>query len=178
MYKRQLERYPAVEISLTTGLSRRISQMLQKEEIAIAVIRGDYRWSEEKFLLSEEPICLVSSQPIELSDLPYKPHISYLTDSSLENMVREWWSESFSRPPLITMEVDGMDICRQMVLHGLGWAILPTIGLKKHDGLYTQELTWRNGDALLRRTWLMYPAASLELSAVNAFVDFLRSRKE
>lgn len=173
--KKFLDRYPEVEISLKTGLSRRINRMLQKEEISIAIIRGDYHWVEEKFLLSEEPICLVSSKPIEFSELPRMPQISYLTDSSLEPMVQEWWRESFSRPPLITMEVDNMDTCRQMVLHGLGWAILPAIGLSQQPAPFTRELFWRNGKPLLRRTWIMFPTAAMELSAVNAFVDFIKN---
>lgn len=173
--KNFLERYPDVEISLKTGLSRRINRMLRKEDIAVAIIRGDYPWIGEKFLIREEPICLVSSQPIEFSELPSKPQISYLTDSSLEPVIQEWWSESFSRPPLITMEVDSMDTCRQMVLHGLGWAILPAIGLSRQSAPFTRELFWRSGSPLLRRTWIMYTAASLELSAVRAFVDYIKT---
>lgn len=172
--KNFLERYPDVEISLKTGLSRRINRMLRKEDIAVAIIRGDYPWIGEKFLIREEPICLVSSQPIEFGELPSKPQISYLTDSSLEPVIQEWWSESFSRPPLITMEVDSMDTCRQMVLHGLGWAILPAIGLSRQSAPFTRELFWRSGSPLLRRTWIMYTAASLELSAVRAFVDYIK----
>ena len=170
-----LEQYPDVEISLKTGLSRRIYRMLQKEEISAAIIRGDYHWVEEKFLLSEEPICIVSSKPVEFNELPYKPQVTYLTDSSLEPMVQEWWRESFSRPPLITMEVDNMDACRQMVLHGLGWAILPAIGLGQQPAPFIRELFWQNGKPLLRRTWIMFPNSSLELSAVRAFVDFVRN---
>ena len=174
--KNFLELYPEVEISLKTGLSRRIYRMLQKEEISAAIIRGDYHWVEEKYLLSEEPICLVSSEPIDFNDLPFRPQISYLTDSSLEPMVQEWWRESFSRPPLITMEVDNMDTCRQMVLHGLGWAVLPAIGLSQQPAPFIRELFWRNGSPLLRRTWIMFPNSALELSAVRAFVEFVKSK--
>lgn len=147
-----------------------------KKEISIAIIRGDYHWVEEKFLLSEEPICLVSSKPIEFTELPHLPQISYLTDSSLEPMIQEWWRDFFSRPPFIPMEVDNMDTCRQMVLHGLGWAILPSIGLGHQPAPFTRELYWRNGKPLLRRTWIMFPTAALELSAVRAFVDFVKKK--
>lgn len=67
-----------------------------------------------------------------------------------------------------------MDTCRQMVLHGLGWAILPFIGLKEHDSLYTQKLHWRDGTPVLRRTWMLYRNSSLELSAVHAFIDYIK----
>ena len=168
--------YPEVEVSLKTGLSRRINRMFQKEEISVAIVRGDYHWPEEKVLLGEEPICLVSSQPIEFNDLPNLPQISYLTDSSLEPVIQEWWREYFSQPPRITMEVDSMDTCRQMVLHGLGWAILPAIGLSRQGAPFTRELFWRSGEPLLRRTWMIYPSAALELSAVQAFTVFVKTR--
>lgn len=169
-----LERYPNVDISLKTGLSSKINKMLQKEECAVAVLRGDYFWPEEKHLLQQEPICLVSSHPLSFSDLPSHPQISYGTDSSLRVMLDDWWREMFSCPPKITMEVDSMDTCRQMVRHGLGWAFLPLIGLKEHDSLYTQELYWRDATPMLRRTWMLYRNSSLELSAVQAFTDYLK----
>lgn len=171
-----LEVYPDVEVTLKTGLSRRIHRMLQKEEVSVAILRGDHNWEGEKFLLREEPICLVSSDPIEFSELPHKPQVSYLTDSSLEPMIEEWWRESFACAPHTTMEVDSMDTCRQMVLHGLGWAILPEIGLGGQDRLFTRELFWRSGKPLLRRTWVAFPESSLELSAVRAFVEFLHQQ--
>ena len=169
-----LERYPDVDISLKTGLSSQINKMLQKEEFAVAILRGDYFWPEEKYMLQEEHICLASSSVINLKDLPYLPRINYGTDSSLRVMLEDWWREIFSGPPKITMEVDSMDTCRQMVLHGLGWSILPMIGLKQHDSLYTRQLYWRDDTPVLRRTWMLYRNSSLELSAVHAFTDYLK----
>ncbi|MDR3564095.1 MAG: LysR family transcriptional regulator [Negativicutes bacterium] len=169
-----LELYPEVEISLQTGLSRRVNRMLQKEDLAVAILRGDFFWSEEKFLLREEPICLVSRKPIEIENLPDHPRINYGTDSSLQAMAEEWWQQTFFRPSFVTMQVDTMDTCRQMVLHNLGWAILPTIGLQQQDGLYKKELYWKSGEPLVRRTWVMCRTASLDLSTVRAFVDYLK----
>jgi DNA-binding transcriptional LysR family regulator len=60
-----LDNYPDVEISLKTGLSQKINRMLQIEEIAVAIVRGDYPWVEEKHLLSEEAICLVC-EPVKI----------------------------------------------------------------------------------------------------------------
>jgi len=170
-----LESYPDVDISLKTGLSSQINKMLQKDEFAVAILRGDPFWPEEKHMLQEEHICLTSRNVIKFHDLPRLPRINYGTDSSLREMLENWWLEIFPCPPNITMEVDSMDTCRQMVLHGLGWAILPFIGLKEHDSLYTQELQWRDGTPVLRRTWMLYRNSSLELSAVHAFVNYIKT---
>ena len=169
-----LERYPNVDISLQTGLSSKINKMLQKEEFAVAILRGDFFWPEEKHLLQEENICLASSSVISLEDLPNRPQINYGTDSSLQIMLEDWWRELFSCPPMITMEVDSMDTCRQMVLHGLGWAFLPFIGLKQHADLKTKKLYWQNGTPVVRKTWMLYRNSSLQLSAVRAFTDYLK----
>lgn len=169
-----LELYPEVEISLKTGLSHKVNRMLQKEEISIAILRGDYFGGEEKYLLREEPICLVSSNPISFAALPKHPRINYVTDSTLQMIVEEWWRQSFSCPSFISMEVDSMDTCRQMVLNGLGWAILPAMGLRQHDVLNTHELHWHSGKSLVRKTWLMYHTTSVELSAVKAFIEYIK----
>ncbi len=169
-----LTRYPAVEISLKTGLSQKINHMLQKKEISVAILRGDYFGGEEKFLIREEPICLVARQPMGLAEMTVNPQIRYVTDSSLQTMIEEWWRQSFSCPPFITMEVDSMDTCRQMVVHGLGWAILPAMGLRQHDDLYTRDLYWPSAKPLTRKTWMMYPTTALELSAVQAFIKYIK----
>ncbi len=166
--------YPKVEISLKTGLSSKINKMLQQEEIAVAVIRGEHFWPERKHLLKEEHLCLASLNPIKFHDLPRLPRVNYGSDASLKNVVQNWWYEIFLCPPKITMQVDSMDTCLQMVLHNLGWAILPEDGIKEHSLLYTKKLHWHDGTPFLRKTWLFYRNSSLELSAVNAFVNYLQ----
>jgi DNA-binding transcriptional LysR family regulator len=173
-----LELHPAVEVFLKTGRSRQVSRMLEKEEVSLAIVRGDYPWDEEKHLLREEPICLVSRHPLKLEELPDKPRIIYGTDSSLQEMVDEWWRQTFFRPPFTHMAVDTMDTCRRMVVHNLGWAVLPSIGLNEHDGLFTLPLHWKNGEPLLRRTWGLCRRMSLELPAVRTFLQYLTEARQ
>ena len=167
--------YPDVEVSLKTGMSQKINRLLQKDEIAVAILRGDFSWDEEKHLLRNEPICLVSSQPLQLTDLPNRPGLSAQTDGPLQAMFQEWWQQNFDRPPMVTMELDSMETCRQMVCHGLGWAILPDIGVSCHQELYRQPLFWKNGQPLCRPTWLLCHSSALELSAVRAFVEHVKA---
>lgn len=167
--------YPNVEVSLKTGMSQKINRLLQKDDIAVAILRGDFSWDEEKHLLRNEPICLVSSQPLQLKELPDKPSISAYTDGPLQTLIDEWWRQNFDRPPMVTMELDSMETCRQMVCHGLGWAILPAIGVSKHQGLYRQPLYRKNGEPLCRPTWLLCRHTALEISAIRAFVDHVKA---
>ena len=175
LLKEFLETYPHVELYLKTGLSKQISALLQKKEVSIAIIRGDYHWPGPKILLKEEPICLVSHRKIAYEELPHFPQISYVTDSSLESVMIEWWRDHFSTPPPTCMEVDNMTTCRQMILAGLGWAILPLIGLENQSELFVQPLYDKNKEPLMRRTWLMYEQSSEDLIIIRTFINFVKN---
>ncbi len=168
-----LERYPDVEVFLKTNKSRQVARMIEREEVSVAIVRGDYPWAEVRHMLGEEPICLVSRGSVELGELPDRPRIVYGTDTSLQEMVDDWWRETYMRPSFVSMEVDTMDTCRRMVVQGLGWAVLSYSGLSELDNLYTRNLYWADGSPLVRRTWVYAHHSSMELPAVRAFVDYL-----
>lgn len=174
MLKGFMELYPEVEFSLKTGLSYQVLRMLEKQEIVLAVVRGEHGWEGEKFLLAEEPICLVSMENIELDELLRKPHIRYGTDTTLQKEIDDWWRQNFKAPPRTTMEVNTMDTARQLVLHGLGWTILPAIGLPKNDSLLAKPLSWRDGTPMIRKTWLLCSDGALELLTVRTFIEYLK----
>ncbi|MCX7786518.1 MAG: LysR family transcriptional regulator [Spirochaetes bacterium] len=169
-----LELYPNVEIFLKTGRSLEINRLLEKEEVVVAIIRGDQSWSESKYLLFNDPICLVSNDPIPIALLPEKPRIIYQTDSTLQNVIDTWWRETFNRPSFISMVVDSMDTCKRMVSQGLGWSILPHITLYENDRLYIKELFWADGTPVIRPTWVCYPNYAIELPSVRAFVNYIK----
>ncbi len=174
MFKGFMSQYPDVEISLKTGLSYQIVRMLEKQEITVGIVRGEHEWSGERFLLSEEPVCLVSREKLAHDELLKKPHIRYSTDTSLQKMLDDWWRITFKAPPHTTMEVNTMDTARQMVLHGLGWTILPMIGLPKTDSLFTEALFWPDEKPLVRNTWVLCSSAALQFQTVSAFLEYLK----
>ena len=169
-----MEKYPDVEIFLNTGRSREVTRMLGSEEVSVAIVRGDYPWTEERIFLREENICLTSCRKLDISELPDVPRITYGTDSSLQKMVDDWWHETFFRPSYVSMAVDTMDICRRMVKQDLGWAILPDIGMNELGEFFLSRIYWKNGEPLVRRTWLFCHNYSLELPAVKAFISYIR----
>jgi DNA-binding transcriptional LysR family regulator len=178
LLKEFLNLYPDVEISLKTGWSSKIHQMLQKEEAHLGIVRGPYNWQENKVLFQEEKICIASSKKIEVEDLPLLPRINYMTDQSLRNTIENWWQVTFKVPPKISMEVDRIETCKELVLNGLGYAILPEICIKNDDPLYTAPIILKDNSFLLRQTWIFYRNVTLELAQVKAFIDFLNDSKQ
>lgn len=174
LLKKFLELYPDVEFHLKTGWSSEVTQYVLKEDVHIAIVRGDIKWQERKHLIFEEPFFIASNHEIDLDQLPFLPRINYKTEPNLKNTIDQWWQAQFTQPPLITMEVDRIETCKELVLNGLGYAIFPGICLKESDNLRTIIIK-SNNKPILRKTWIIYKDDSLELSSIKAFVHFLKN---
>jgi DNA-binding transcriptional LysR family regulator len=174
LLKNFLAKYPDVEINLKTGWSSEVNQLLQKEDVHLGIVRGNYNWHGEAYLIREEMISVASHKQIELEELPSLPQINYQTDPSLRMLIDNWWKERFRTPPTIAMEVDRLDTCKQLVLHGLGYAFFPNICLSDDEPLHTIPLISKDQQPLVRQTWIIYRESSMELTLVKAFIDFLK----
>ncbi|MET3699857.1 DNA-binding transcriptional LysR family regulator [Bacillus oleivorans] len=173
-----LTKYPDIKFHLITGFSSEITDLVYKEEFHIGIIRGNNNWKEQKLLLAQEPVCIVSKSEIDSNSLPALPRIHYETEPSLQSVINNWWEENFTQPPFITMRVDRIDTCKEMVKNGLGYAIVPKACLTEDDILYQINLTTRDQKEILRDTWVIYRNSSLELTMIRAFIDFIKSIKQ
>jgi DNA-binding transcriptional LysR family regulator len=72
------------------------------------------------------------------------------------------------------MSVDQGDTCKEMVLNGLGYAIMPSLFLHDIEDVHKIPLTDTNGNRLTQKTWMFYYRESLELNVVKAFVEFVK----
>ncbi|WP_026574960.1 LysR family transcriptional regulator [Bacillus sp. UNC438CL73TsuS30] len=165
--------YPNVQFSVNTGWSTSIMNLLNSSSVQLGILRGNYDWYGAKTMLHEERLCLISKREVDMNKLPELPFIHYQTDSSLKNLINGWWHDRFSEPPLVTMETDRQETCKEMVKNDLGIAILPEICLQPSDNLFTYGLSYKNGTPVLRSTWLMYNKDELQLTTVKTFLTFL-----
>jgi DNA-binding transcriptional LysR family regulator len=168
------EQYPRVDFQLETGFSKEIYNKIYNQDIHVGFIRGDYSWSGEKQLLFEENIILVSSEQIDLAELPDLPRIDYYTDTLFKSLIDRWWAEHYAKPPITAIKVDRADTCKEMVKNGLGYAFLPSRFLLDRNDLFTIPLVDQNNKQLIRETWMFYHSESLENNTVRAFVDFIK----
>jgi DNA-binding transcriptional LysR family regulator len=173
-----LSHYPEVQIKVITGWSSKILQLLQKEEIHIGIIRGDYEWAESKLLLDEDPLCLISKTPIDLTELPSLQRINYRTDPQLEQVIDTWWKSNYNHPPMVSMEVDKAETCKEMVLKGLGYGIIPHYLLQtENSGLFIHPLTDSQNKYILRKLWMLHLSNEMNLNVVRAFVEYLNENR-
>ncbi|MEH7492100.1 LysR family transcriptional regulator [Neobacillus niacini] len=168
------EKYPKVDFTINTGLNPDLIQSIYKQDAHIGIVRGDHHWPNEKAIISEEYLCVVSNEEIDVNDLPNLKRIGYNTDPSLNMVIDNWWRDHFKSPPKFTMQVDNMEIAKRMANSGLGYSIVPSIILEEHDHLHKIILTSSTGKPILWTTWILYREEFLQLGMVKKFVEFLK----
>jgi DNA-binding transcriptional LysR family regulator len=166
--------YPKVEFKIITDWSSDIFNSLTNKDVHIGLLRGDYNWKSEKHLLFEENICIVSKNSLDIENLPNLPRIDYQTDHLLKSLIDNWWAENFSQGPLVSMNVDQLETCKEMVINDLGYGIMPSMVVNKTNDLYIINLANKNGTPLIRKTWMFYEEETLKLNVVKAFVNFIK----
>ncbi|MGG0662811.1 LysR family transcriptional regulator [Viridibacillus arvi] len=177
--------YPKVQINVDSGWSHEIYELLLHEDIHVGIVKGDYQWYDQKYLINEESICVISEEEINLDILPKIPRINFKVSkpggsnrySSLSQTIDDWWYERFNESPQITMQVDSYETCKEMVKNGLGYAIIPRSFVNPSDELYTIDLIRKNGQAIKRNTWMLYRELSLQFTIVERFVNYIKSLK-
>lgn len=169
------ECYPQVEFDVTNGWSRDICKLLYNHDIHVGFVRTEYDWPGEKQLLHQEPLCIAAKTAFRLCDLPRLPRIDYHTDIAYKSLLDRWWSENFSQPPKIGMTVSQLDICKAMVVNGLGYGILPLTVFTNSEPIFHVPVTDQAGKTILRNTWMLYQSEITELKLVRLFIEFVKT---
>ncbi len=163
-------KYPEVHLELKNGQSRELFKQLVEGVIDVAVLRGDFQWDGTQILLGEEPICMIVSKEHKNRKLNDNLYVQWDTDASQAAMINRWLRENGVNPSASTVTLDSVTSCINMVSVGLGWSIIPGIGIKGFDGEVT-ECRFANGEPLTRKTYILCRPEMLELPQVKAFVD-------
>lgn len=171
-------KYPNIRFKIATGMNHKIWRDMQNDKFHIALIRGDYYWKGPKTLHREDQICLMSLEPIDLEHLYLQKRIIQKMDPQVAEEDHIWWHERFSVPQNIFIEVDDPETCKEMMLHGLGYCVLPYSIIKKdieQHGLpiFIEPLYFLDGSPFLRKQWALYKEESLKLEIIQLFTKEL-----
>lgn len=166
--------YPNVQIDLHTDLSHELLRNLERGEMDASFIRGNHDTFLKKQLVSTDQIYIFSSTPIQPSDLPKLPQITYTKEKSVVNASKRWWQERFDEPPYIRLRVHTADVCLQLVKKGLGYAFFSDKRYyNPEDHLYIYPLTYLDGTCFRRNSWLAYNEDDLGNPILSHFIDFV-----
>jgi Transcriptional regulator len=170
--KTYISRYPVVDISIVTGHSRFLYNNLLENKIAVAIIRGEFKWDEGLLSLSSEPMCLVYSNTLAERSLFSYPYVCHRSDVSEQYDMDRWANENGINTHNTSIWIDDITGCMEMAQAGVGWTILPAICLDHFQGV-VKPLFFKDGTPLTRNTYVMYRKAQYRLPQVKRFIDTL-----
>lgn len=171
--KQFVEKYPLVQISMFTGWSSEVQKHFYEGDVHLAILRGSQEFPGNKWHLLSDELYLVDTEIANVDMLreTNKPFIQFKSDSTYYSQIQGWWYGMFSHPPKRTIVVDQIETCKQMVLHGIGYAILPSSVLQAMPpDVYKMPLSVNEK----RETWLLVNDTALELKQVGAFVELMK----
>jgi len=168
---------PAVKFRVLTDWSKNIFSSVYNQKIQVGFVSIDYGGGKNMQLLYDEPVCIAYSKPFEMKDLPRMPRIVYESDYLLKSQLDKWWREQFDEPPEISMRVSKLENCRQMIAHGLGYALMPLRIIRDDANIYTRPLINKDGQPVMRKTWMLYSDPERELPVVRRFIKFVAAYK-
>lgn len=177
--KRFVERFPQVKISLVTGWSSEILNRMYEDDAHIGIIRGNPEWKGDKIHLFSDSLYLVDTAIQSLDELKdtEKPFIQFRSDSTYYQQIQDWWFMHFQSRPGRTIVVDQIETCKEMAIHGIGYAILPEVSLTPQDkNVFKIPLLDRNGKQIQRDNWLLTQPHYRNLKQVRAFIDLVKDR--
>lgn len=169
------KQYPDVHIQVKTGHSSYVNKVFNSGNVMVAIARGNYKEASNAVKLFEEPYCLVYKDKVTHAELAKLPHIQYRSDASILSVNEVWCGENLPGGYVSSMDLDSMVTCRHFIREGLGWAILPYLGLGscKAEGVYVEPIYQKNGEPVVRSTFLHYNEASMKLIAAKTFIEYV-----
>lgn len=170
-------KYPKVNLCITTGQSRHLYQQMMDNSLDIAVLRGEYPWDGIQFLLSQENICMICNREYHNTPLPDYLYIGHKTDTIQTAMLTRWMREHGLNHHVNGFYLDNITTCAEMVKRGLGWSLLPEIALENFDGCIN-PCTFENGEPLIRRTYILCQREAMELPQIVAFMEILKANRQ
>ncbi|MEN1967158.1 LysR family transcriptional regulator [Lentibacillus sp. N15] len=168
------QKYPDVEFQVVTGWSSEMHRLILNHDVHVSFIKGDYSWKDKKDLLYEEAICVASPWEFKWEELPKLPRIDYYTDENMKSLVEDWWYTNYNQTPNINIQVNQVETCKEMIINGLGYAVLANLVVRSHPELVVKVIHDTGGEPITRKTWMYYNEDSLQMNIVRAFVEFIR----
>jgi len=132
--KRFTDRHPGVQVTVRTGHSEEMLELVKRDEVAVGLLRAFNDPDVEQFTLYEDELVLVvhPDHPVggrvRLADLRDEQFVMFDPASSYHELTSAIFLEAGIVPRGV-MEVDNTDSVKKMVEQGLGVAFLPHVSV-------------------------------------------------
>lgn len=163
--------HPRIQYDLTTNLSSKITRLVERGKLDLGFVSGEIPFSGEKQLFKTEHAYLASVEPLDISQLNRHPYITYFKDPYSQQLIEQWWQEYYYSPLPNGLTVKHGEICKEMILKGLGYSIFFIRDYLADHPQFIQPLYHKDESPLTRNTWLIYQKESLQKPHVKSFIN-------
>ncbi|MGI8550534.1 MAG: LysR family transcriptional regulator [Dehalococcoidia bacterium] len=176
-------RFPGVSVSVRTGRSDHVMELVLGDEVQIGLVRALMHPELESIHLYDDEVVLVTdpshpfadgrSAPIEA--VGSQPLIFFDKGSSYYGLIHGYFREA-GIVPVHAMELDSMEATKKMVEEGLGIAILPRVSVERDLKLgLLVEVAITGMPPLKRPIAFIYRRNRKHARTVTAFIELLQS---
>ena len=175
-------RYPGVEVSIRTGRSEGVLDMLLADEVQVGIVRALVHPDIETVHLYDDEVILVTDpghpfareRSADIADVGRQPLIFFDKGSSYYGLVHGVFRDA-GIVPRHAMELDSMEATKKMVEEGLGIAILPRVSVERELSLGLLTAVEITGvPRIKRQIALIYRRNRRHARTVGAFVEVLQ----
>lgn len=163
--------HPDIDYELICIRSDKLVQQMNMGRLHVCFVRGNDKSLCREKIMQYATACVISKNPVELSELPNLSRIAYETGKSSREVMEKWWYSHYQVPPRMGMHVTFLDNAYEMVEHGMGYLIgfLSDEEIEKSK-LYCYPLKDENGEIIRRVTRFLYQDTKDQPDYVREFV--------
>lgn len=167
--------YPLVTFDITTVHSGEVATYLKSHFYHFGFVRNNLKVDAMNVLPIESGgISIAYHKKFALEELPYLRKIEYQTDNYYHNILEEWWNTHFKKPAVAAVKVSDLESCKEMILAGVGYGILPDLVLSQNHHLHVYSILNVDGEPLTRCTWMIYQDSVAQRILPRTFYEFMK----
>jgi len=175
--------YPGVDVSIRTGRSDDVLELLLNDEVQVGLVRSLVHPEIETIHLYDDEVILVTdhnhpfsqTRTARIEEVSHQPLIFFDKGSSYYSLIHGIFRES-SLVPIHAMQLDSMEATKKMVEEGLGIAILPRVSVERELKLgILVEVEITGVPRFKRQIALIYRRNRKHARTVLAFVETLHA---
>jgi DNA-binding transcriptional LysR family regulator len=175
-------RYPGVEVSIRTGRSEQVLDLLLSDEVQVGIVRALVHRDVETVYLYDDEVVLVTDprhpfakeRVANIEDVGRQPLIFFDKGSSYYGLVHGVFRDA-GIVPRHALELDSMEATKKMVEEGLGIAILPRVSVERELKLgLLVEIEITGVPRIKRQIALIYRRSRKHARTVGALIEVLQ----
>lgn len=177
------ERHPGIEVTIRTGRSSDVQQMLLDDDVQLGLTRslvhpdlaGVHLYDEELLLVAHPKHRFASVGAVTMYDIGREPLILYDPGSAYYILINQA-CQAAGIVPSVTMQLDSIEATKKMIEYDLGVSLLPQSAVSGEIERGTLAMVPITGDTPVQLpTSVLYRHHRPLSGVVNAFLDLLAS---